>query len=108
MARAPLGLDVVDDQRLADATDGTPGKTVPRIAGRNENEASIEVARRPAEPAHLRVVEVGAPILRPFAARQIDQHRKELRTDIGMRLQPESVGVLAILDAQVAALETRI
>ena len=45
---------------------------------------------------------IGAPGLSSRLAGEIDQHREQLGADVGVRLEPEAVGVEAIFDAQEA------
>ena len=43
----------------------------------------------------------------PGSLREIDQHREQLGADVGVRLEPEAVGVEAIFDAQEALAQLR-
>jgi oxygen-independent coproporphyrinogen-3 oxidase len=51
------------------------------------------------------VQKVRAPGLRSRIVRQVDQHGERFGADVGVRLQPETIGVQAVFDAQEAALQ---
>ena len=101
VAAAPFGLDVIDDQRAADAVDRPLVEAVPGVACGNEDQAAVALVGRGGDEVEVGVEYVGAPRLAARLARQVDQHGEQLGANVGVRLEPEAVGVEAIFDAQV-------
>jgi hypothetical protein len=103
LARPPRVFHVVDDDRPSDAADRAALEAVPGVGAGDKNQAGIEGERRLADALELRVVDVGAPRGGAGIVRQVDEQREQLHADIGVRLQPEPVRVLAIFDPQQTA-----
>ncbi len=103
MARAPFVADIVHDQGAAHAFDRARGEAVPAVGRGDEDQTAVRRGGRAGDQFALRRQQVRAPCLAAGAGREIDQVSEQLDPDVGVRLQPETFGVEALFDAQIAA-----
>ena len=64
---------------------------------------ALRLIGRRGDQIQVVVENVGAPGFAAGIVGEIDQHREQLGADVGVRLEPEAVGVEAIFDAQIGA-----
>lgn len=103
MPVAPFRSDVIDDEGFAYAVHGPFLEAMPGLIAGHEDQSSINARRGAAHMGVMIGIDIGSPVAALRFAIEIDQHGKFLDTDIGMRFQPETVAVLAVLDAQRGA-----
>jgi hypothetical protein len=104
-SRAPIIRHVVDDDGLAHALDLARLEAVIRYVRGHEHHGTIRNERRAACVRPGLIVDVGAEIAMAGIGRDVEQHCEDLDAEVGVRLEPESVGVLRELDPQMRAVE---
>src|SRR5258708_3628015 len=75
---------------------------MPGVGARDEYQSGVVDERRALGPAVGVGIDVGAEIRLARAFRQVDQHGEAFHTQIGVGLQPETFGVLGVLQPHVA------
>ena len=74
---------------------------MPSVFRRDEYHPLVESVRRPFYEFMVFVIDIGAAVTQPRVIIEINQHGEQLDENIGVGLQPESVGILAIFDAEL-------
>ena len=107
MPVAPFRSDIVDDEGFANTVHGPFLKAMPGSVAGHEDQAPVDTRRGAAHMGVMVGIDVGAPVAALRFAIKVYQHGEFLDADIGMGFQPETVTVLAVLDAQRGAAQVR-